>query len=177
MLSVMRWIPPFLCLLFAVTPLPGEEQKVQTPAAERSVESLRSIAEPLAAALTELQKLQDEQKGAVSEDAKAEIQGRIDAERERVRNLRENFRDIVGGSEAAEYDGGPTEGAGIQEQISELVQPVLSEIREATYEPRELDKLSKSLVSWEERKRKTDTVLGRIDDLIALGVTERWSRN
>ena len=45
---------------FAVTPLPGEEQKVQTPAAERSVESLGSIAEPLAAALIELQTLQDE---------------------------------------------------------------------------------------------------------------------
>lgn len=162
----MRWFTYLLCALLSASPLLAEEK--EAPAA-RSVDSLKTIAAPLATALSELEKLQDELKLADTEDAKGEIQSRIDAERERVRNLRDNFRNIVGGSEAADYDGEPTEGSGIQDQISELVQPVLSEIREATSEPRELDKLRKSLAEWEERKRKTDTVLGRIDDLIALG--------
>ncbi len=163
----MRWVSFFSCALLSVGSLTAEEQ--EAPAAERSVESLKTIAEPLSTALSELKKLQGELNDAGSEDAKAETQIRIDTERERVRTLRDNFRDILGGSEAAEYEGEAPEGAGIQEQISELVQPVLGEIREATSEPRELDKLRKSLGSWEERKRKTDTVLGRIDALISKG--------
>jgi hypothetical protein len=167
----MRWIPFLAYALFSAGLLRAQDAPAEQPpkpqAEERSLDSLKTIAKPLSTALTELQKLQDELKQAGTEDAKGEIQNRIDAERERVRNLRGNFRDIVGGSEAAEYDGEPTEGAGIQEQISELIQPVLSEIREATAEPRELDKLRKSLEKWEERKRKTDTVIGRIDGLIA----------
>lgn len=89
-----------------------------------------------------------------------------------MRTLRENFRSIVGGSEAAEYAAESVEGAGIQEQISELIQPVLSEIRDATSEPREMDSLRKSLDEWQERKRKTDTVLGRIDTMIEAGGDE-----
>ncbi len=167
----MRWFSFLAYALFSAGLLKAQDAPTEHPpkpqAEERSLESLKTIAKPLSTALTELQKLQAELKQAGTEDAKGEIQSRIDAERERVRNLRGNFRDIVGGSEAAEYDGEPTEGAGIQEQIGELVQPVLSEIREATAEPRELDKLRKALEKWEERKRKTDTVIERIDGLIS----------
>jgi hypothetical protein len=172
MVGNMRYLPYLFCALACAATLTAEEKQSPSPATERSVESLKTIAGPLATALTELQKLQGELTQAESEDAKGEIKSRIDAERERVRNLRENFRNIVGGSEAAEYEGEAAESADIQEQISELVQPVLSEIREATCEPRQLDKLRKSLDAWQERKRKTDNVLGRIDDLIALGDDE-----
>ncbi|MBC7981125.1 MAG: hypothetical protein H7Y36_11230 [Armatimonadetes bacterium] len=146
---------------------PAELPK-QTPAAERNLTSLKTIAEPLATALAELENLQNEIKKPATEDAKQEIQNRIDAERERVKELRGNFRDVLGGSEAAEYDGVSAERAGVQEQITELVQPMLSEIRDATSKPRELDALRKSLDVWKERNRKTETVLSRIDDLISI---------
>lgn len=166
----MRWIFLFSCLLVSIGTLTGEEK--DTSASKSSVDSLKTIAEPLATSLSELRKLQAELERADSEDAKGEIRNRIEAERERVGKLRGNFRDIVGGSEAAEYEGETTEGTGIQEQISELVQPVLSEMREATSEPRQLDKLRKSLDAWQERKRKTETVIGRIDTIISKGGDE-----
>ena len=172
MVGTMRWFPYLLCALVCAATLTAEEKQSPPPATERSVESLKTIAGPLATALADLQKLQDELAQAQTEDDKGEIRNRIDSGRERVRNLRENFRNIVGGSEAAEYEGEAAESAGIQEQISELVQPVLSEIREATSEPRQLDNLRKLLDEWQERKRKADAVLGRIDDLIALGGDE-----
>ncbi len=141
------------------------EQEKDSPAQERSLVSLSKIAEPLSAALSELVKLREEFSEAVTEDGRLEIQTRIDAERERVQQLRENFRSILGGSEAAEYEESNIESASVQEQITELVQPVLSEIREATSEPRELDGLRKALKNWLERKSKTDTVLARIKEL------------
>ncbi|QTN33599.1 hypothetical protein HZ994_15205 [Akkermansiaceae bacterium] len=166
----MRW---YLVLAFALAASGSvHAQETQSgeaakPAAtKRSLGSLKTIAEPLSAALAELNKLQEEIKAADTEDARQEIQSRIDAERERVGQLRDNFRDIVGGSEAAEYEGEPAAGTGIQEQISELVQPVLSEIRDATSKPRELDALRKLNAKWQDRKNKADTVLARIDSLI-----------
>ncbi len=53
----------------------------------------------------------------------------------------------------------------LQEQISELIQPMLGELREATSSPREMDALRKSLGSWRERKDKCDAVLARIKEL------------
>lgn len=169
----MRWILiPALALPFAAltADVAPQETAPKPQPTERSLDSLRTIAEPLSTALSELQKLQDSLKGAATDDARQEIQDRINAERERVKQLRDNFRNIVGGSEAAEYDGEPSAGASLQDQIRELVQPVLSEIRDATSEPRELDALRKSRDKWQERKRKTDTVLTRIDKLIAESV-------
>ena len=169
MLRVMRWISLPACALLALGHLHAQDTPPdpKPTATERNLESLRTIAAPLSTALTELNKLQGELKTAATEDAKQELQNRIAGERERVRQLRDNFRNIVGGSEAAEYEGEPADSSSIQEQISELVQPVLSELRDATSEPRQLDALRKSLDKWQERKKKADLVLGRIDKLIA----------
>lgn len=170
----MRRFPFLVCLLLQSVFLSAQEApaepsegtaKEQTREGN-SLNSLKTIAEPLSTALAELPKLKKELEQAATDDAKQEIQTRIDAERERVKQLRENFRSILGGSEAAEYEESNIGNATLQEQISDLVQPVLSEIREATSEPRELDALRKALGGARERKRKTDTVLERIDGMI-----------
>lgn len=166
----MRWllIPTFILFLlppaFAQDTPPSPPPPDTTPTA-RKLDSLQTIADPLAASLENLEKLKSDLAQSATEEAGEEIQARIDEERERIRKLRENFREILGGSEAAEYEEVAIESAGIQEQISELVQPILSEIREATSEPRELDALRHQLEIEKEKKRKADVVLERIDAL------------
>ncbi len=173
MLRRMRWFLLMSWLVFQlglpshVLAQESEPAVEPPPVVERSLHSLRTIAEPLTEAIADLERLQADLREAVTEDAREEIRERIDAERERIRQLRDNFRDIVGGSEAAEYEGVTADGGGIQEQITDIVQPVLSSLRDATSKPRELEALRKSLEVWNERERKTETVLARIDDLIA----------
>ena len=133
----------------------------------RETQYPKVIADPLSAALKNLERLQGERDAAPTEDAKEQIIDRITVEKEQIDQLRENFRNVLGGAEAAEYEEVTIESAGIQEQITELVQPVLSGIRDATAEPRELDALKNSLLTWKEREQKTLKVLDRIDDLIA----------
>lgn len=162
----MIWKMCVTCALLNFGFAHGQEASEGKPsAAQRSLVSLKTIAEPLEAALAEVQRLQAEQEVAATEDARQELQKRIDAERARIDQLRENIRDIVGGSEAADYADAAEAGTSIQEQISELIQPVLGEMREATAEPRELDALKKSLIKWQERQRKAENVLRRIDTL------------
>jgi uncharacterized protein YPO0396 len=143
----------------------AQEPAVAGDGNTRTVASLQSVVEPLGAAINELEKLRKESEQAASAEAKQDIQGRIDAERERVRKLRDNFRDILGGAQAAEYEGSSPSNVNLQEQIGELIQPILGELREATSAPRELDALRKSLDLWTERKSKADIVVARIDEL------------
>lgn len=141
------------------------EVSVEKPLVERNLASLKAVIEPLKGAMGELEKLRRELSQAATPEAKQEIQVRIDSERERVRQLRENFQDILGGSEAVEYEGVVTPDTTLQSQISELLQPILDTLRDATSTPRELEALRKSLESWTERKRKADVVLGRISEI------------
>ncbi|MDP4625959.1 MAG: hypothetical protein NWT08_12560 [Akkermansiaceae bacterium] len=166
----MRWLL-LSFLLFLQAPLVfSQETSDPAPAEdskpiEKKLDSLQTIAEPLSESVVLLQQLQKQLQNAATEDVKEDIQARIDETKKRISGLRENFREILGGSEAAEYDTTIIETAGFQEQITELVQPVLSGIREATAEPRELDSLRNQLVIWKERKAKTEKVRARIEKL------------
>ena len=167
----MRSLLLFFFLVFPTLLSPAQDEvsdlPAQTSSPERKLSSLKTIAEPLSASLAEIASLQNELEIAPTEDAKQEIQNRIDAERERLKGLRQSFRDIVGGSEAAEYQDVTPESETLQDQVSDLVQPVLSALREATSEPRELDALKKRLEVAKERERKSDLVLERIDTLVS----------
>ncbi len=182
----MRWFILAACLFLQPGLSYGQESPLesekQPTVAEKSLNSLQTIAEPLSMALSELEKLKEELAQAPTDDARQEIQNRIDGERERVTQLRENFRSILGGSEAAEYEESNIESASVQDQITELVQPVLSEIREATSEPRELDALRKSLGTGggeetEDRHRphphrRADRLGGRSGGRLRTGIRE-----
>lgn len=141
---------------------------VPTPSEERALVALKGVAEPLAVALADLSRLRAELDQAATDEARRGIQMRIDSENERIRQLRRNFRDILGGAEAAEYDGAAvaTE-VDLREQIGELIQPIVGELREASARPRELDALRKSLARWTERQRKADVIVERITTIRA----------
>lgn len=159
----MRWVWMFF-LVGTLVNLRAQESKAEVAADGKS--SLQTVIEPLRSADAEVEKLRKELKQAASDEAKQEIQKRIDSDNEQIRQLRGNFRDIIGGAEAAEYDGTSSKEVNLQEQIGELVQPLLGELRQATSSPRELDALRQSLANWKDRQRKADTVVARIDDLL-----------
>jgi len=150
-----------------VAPPPAERPVAVPPPAVAKLSPLLAVIEPLENANQELKKLRDELKSATAEETKIELQSRIEAERERVKQLRANFRDILGGAEAAGYESPGDTAINLQGQISELIQPLMAELRDATSSPRELDALRKSLDRWSIRKSRADTVIARIDELAA----------
>ena len=124
-----RWaIIPLFITVSAITvlaqnaPNEGELDTVVDP----RLSSLENVLKPLSVATEELRSLETERKQVASEDARVELQKRIDAERARVREYRENFRDVLGGAEAAEYEGVTREPKTLQQQFSDLLQPLFS---------------------------------------------------
>ncbi|MFK7849945.1 MAG: hypothetical protein AB8D78_03105 [Akkermansiaceae bacterium] len=174
----MRFLLPMLAGLLALLPLQAQlasqdvRAELSTEKREK-LEALRTIALPLAATLGTIENYEAELETASSDYAKEEIRQKIKAEKERLNALRSNFRGIIGGSEEAEFSDEIPADNTLQKQISELVQPVLSAMREATAEPRELDALRKALETAKARIEKSKTVLERIEKLRELTENER----
>lgn len=137
------------------------------PVQQERVDALQQVLTPLGETASELDRLRKELQRAGNDQAKESLQAQIDAERERIGKLRQNFRDIIGGAEAAEYEGAGKVDLSMQDQVVELLQPLVSTLREASETPRELDALRSALAAWQEKQRKASVVLGRITEIEA----------
>jgi small-conductance mechanosensitive channel len=133
---------------------------------ERSVATLNSLADSLDAAIREADSLAAELETNPSDDRKRQLTARLEAERERIGKLRANFRDLVGGVEAADFEPGIGEKISLQDQISELLDPLVGSLRETTSKLREADALRGSLVDAQVREKQSARVIMRIDDLL-----------
>jgi hypothetical protein len=145
-----------------------------TPAG-RKLASLKALADSMAGTVVEVDKLRAELNQTVSEERKAELNARIEGERARIRDLRANFQNIVGGEEAVEYD--EVEQLGkqttVQGQVQELMQPILAELRNVTSRPREMESLRRSLEIWRARLDRAEVVIDRFDALLAVAADAR----
>ena len=162
----------FLLVALFATAAAQPEAVPQTSPAERSLESLRTVADPLDDALADLAAARERLQAAAGEGEKPELRNAVQQELERIEQLRGHFRDIVGGAEAAGYEETEPEKKSAREQLGELVEPVLDEWREATSSAREMDTLSKQLEVWTGRKGRCEAIIARIDRLTALARDE-----
>lgn len=153
--------------------VPAQDVPAGGPTPDRSLPTLKAVAEPLSTAITELDRLAAELKIATSEERIQELTARIESERERVSQFRNRFRDIVGGAEAHAFEVIEVEKVPLQEQFGELLEPLVGALREPTSQLRQTEEMRKSLVVWAERAEKASRVLVRIDKLLALASDER----
>lgn len=159
-----------LVLMLSLVQLPAETPAAKSQPAEtnlnvseRRLESIRDITVPLQQAAEDVKVLTAELKSTKSPESRAGIELGLQAARERLDSLRQDFLKSVGGAEAAEYDGTNPDNLTLQEQLVELVQPLLSALSDASADPRELESLRGDLGMWKERKRKADVILDRIN--------------
>ncbi|MCB1131454.1 MAG: hypothetical protein KDN05_10025 [Verrucomicrobiae bacterium] len=144
----------------------------KAPKTSRSLESLRTVVDPLEKAIGEVDALRAKLKKAATEEEKQDLRNSIQSARERVEQLRGHFRDIVGGAEAAGYKVTEPEKKSAQEQLGELLEPLLGELRDATSLPREMDGLRKDLEVWKDRKLRCEAVIARIDRITSMAEDE-----
>jgi hypothetical protein len=164
----------FLGLWLAlVVEISAQNVAASGPAPDRSMPALKAVAEPLSTAISELDRLAAELKVATSEEGKQELSARIESERERIDQFRNHFRDIVGGAEATAFEVIEVKKVPLQEQFSELLEPLVGALREPTSQLRQTEEMRKALEVWSDREAKAGRVVARIDELLALASDER----
>ncbi len=140
---------------------------------ERNLEALNGVADPLAAANREMGRLIAEMNAAATDAAKADLAVMIQVQRERVEKFRGNFLDIVGGAEAAGYDEVKQAERTLQDQFSDLLDPLVGALREPTEKLRQTEQLRKDLLKWQDRYASAGSVIERIDRLAAKATDEQ----
>jgi hypothetical protein len=159
----------FILLLFIGGMAPAAEPAALPPPADvaKNLETLRSLAPALRTAEEDLAALRADPELADTEQAKAERAERIDAQRERVRQLRENFRIISSGVEDKAYFSDTEEAASPDSQFKDLLKPLLDSMREATAKPREMAELRSEFEVWQEREALARAALERVAATLA----------
>ncbi|QJE94504.1 hypothetical protein [Luteolibacter luteus] len=136
----------------------------------KNLETLESLVPAVQNAEKDLANLRAELTKAPTDEAKKEITERVDAQRERLQQLRENFRIVATGVEDKSYLSAAEEEATFDNEFKDLLKPLFNGLREATAKPREMEELRSELRTWIGRQKVAQAALGRIQS--ALGPVE-----
>jgi len=136
----------------------------------KNLETLQSLIPAIQNAEKDLAALRAELAKAPTDEAKKEITQRVDAQRERVNQLRANFRIVATGVEDNAYLSAAEEQASFDNEFKDLLKPLFNGLREATSKPREMEELRSELRVWAERQKVSKAALDRTNT--ALGATQ-----
>lgn len=138
--------------------------KAASPA-QVTIEALESLSAPIHLAEKELDKLNEQLKKASTEEQKKELSQQIDALRQKIKELNQNFQFIATGISESGETITAEETITLQQELKDLFQPILRELRQITAQPRDIENLNRELADLRDRRRKADSALVRIDQL------------
>ncbi len=158
-----------LLLILAVPVLGQKKPEAMPPPADvaKNLETLEGMVPAVETAEKELAALRAELAKANTEEAKKEITGRVDAQRERLAQLRENFRIVASGVEETAYLSAAEEAASFDNEFKDLLKPLFNGLRDATAKPREMEELRSELRTWRERLKVASAALARVQAALA----------
>jgi hypothetical protein len=136
------------------------------PEVAKDLETLVTLQPALDVALKDLASLRQELSKAATDEARKELGERVEVQRQRVEQLRDNFHIIATGVDESSFDQKTEEIGSFDTQWKELFKPLFSEIREATSKPREMEHFRDEKRIWDERYRLATEALGKINRLI-----------
>lgn len=158
----------FVCLVACAGAARGEDAATAIPAdgvnVERNLETLESLATSLARAIEERDMLVAEAaREDINEDRRLELQAQADDARARILQERNRIRDTIGGTEAADFETAEETETTFQDQLGEVLKPILAALQEPTSRLREMEDMRSARDVWMERRDSAQRVLSRID--------------
>lgn len=172
----MKWfiLLNLLWLVFSPLAVAGEEVQSPPPPIEegKQIEKLRALEPSMEEAEKYLADLRKTLKGMEASEDKEEFAKQVETQRERVAQLRENFRTLATGIESDRYLSNAEGGGSWQENLEDIIAPISSGVRELTSGPREMEAMRNELRVWQERQQLSSAALSRLDDLIKVAKSE-----
>ena len=157
---LLSCVPPW-SPLWAQSPADMDKTRTSVVVETGTLQSLRDLIKATESRIASLQ-----QQSADAPDAirKEEIETRLAKERESLRSLIVDFREVASGIEESDYTMESAQTPGLPEQMRELLQPLLGELREATSGPREMETMRKQLrdarARWSLANRALEKIRG-----------------
>ena len=159
------------CLWLAVCAVLQAQESKPAPlpkppaSAVPGMSALQSLRDLMEAAEARIAMLREQVSEAPDEGRKTELETALATERERIRSLEKDFREVASGVEETEYTMEDQAAPGLAEQVSELLQPLMGEMRDASTGPREMEALRNQLRKARQRQAMAREALERIQSL------------
>jgi hypothetical protein len=147
---------------------PADAVPVATESRENEkLKALQALAASIATQETERNVQRELLKKATSEDQRRELQAEIERMSDKLRETKATFASTATGINASEPQSTTQAPLNLQEELKNIFQPALRELREVTAQPREIESLKTVLVDWTSRQKIALTAIAEIDRLLA----------
>jgi small-conductance mechanosensitive channel len=150
---------------------PGPNQPTETTVAAETqenekIKALQALAASIVTQEAEKNAQRELLKKATSDDQRRELQAELDRMNEKIRETKATFASTATGINATEPQSTTQAPLNIQEELKNIFQPALRELREITAQPREIEALKTVLVDWTSRQKVAQNALAQIDLLL-----------
>lgn len=167
---MLRLLLVFLALACCL-PLSAQDDEFPAPPeaqVERELDWLLELAPALRLARDDLEEAREKLAAAATEAERAELEEAVNTQRQRLEELRNNFRTLSSGIEEERFLGTDDQPTTWDQSLKDLLDPLSRAMRELTAGPRELEELKRNLESSRDDRELSAQALERIDALIEL---------
>jgi hypothetical protein len=175
----------FLCLALLFTgPIPAQETTPpkDAPAApaepleSEKIRALRVLTESLRANEAERTTQRELLKKATTEEQKKEITAEIDRLSAKIKELKTAFTTTATGINPSDPQAQTDAPMSLNEELKNIFQPAIRELRDATAQPREIEGLKTQVVQWTSKLALAKMALAQIDQLLKESTSEEVTR-
>lgn len=152
--------------IFAQTPLKlSPTPVVMTPeeeASRKTLTTLKGILTAQNAVLTKIEQQEEALKVADTEDAKTKIREELTELQERLTAMENNFQSIATGIDISSFEQKPSTAFDWQEEIREIVGPIIEELKNMTARPREIERLRSEINTYTKQRLLINNALDHL---------------
>lgn len=152
------------CFVAAQEIAPTSETPSAKPENTKAV-ALEALTKSIRVEETERTAQRELLKKAVTEEQKKDISAEIDRISAKLKELKRDFTTTATGINPEENAVVANESLSINEELKNIFQPMARELREATAQPREIEKLSSELIQWRQRTALAKSAIAQLEEL------------
>lgn len=170
---------PIILILF-VSLLGVSAQDVTNSATTKTgtgsrIELLESLHSSLSAKKGEIERLEAELKDASNETTRQAVSDTLQSSASEYLELKKRFEESVAGVDHSLFIDEPEETFSWEENLGDIVKPIVSEIKNATAESRKIAELRKTSEEYSERAEAAAKAIDQIEKTLTAGLPEEMS--
>lgn len=152
-----------------VSAQPATNPSPDSTSLSAQVDTLRALLTSQARVVDSLAEQQKKLKAATAEAAKEEARAQLEILEKRRQEIERDMMTIASGIDRVDYDriSATPEKVTVQEEIGQLLTPLLSDLRELTRQPRAIEALKRELEAQATRRDKAQDAITELDRLLA----------
>lgn len=179
----MRWLFPTLLLILSC-PLHGQEataaKETSAPALDQleseKIRALRVLTESMRTLEAERASQRELLKKATAEEQKKEITAEIERISVKIKELKTAFTTTATGINPDENQAQNDTPLSLSEELRNIFQPAIRELREVTAQPREIENLKTQVVQWTSKLALAKSAVSQLDTLLKESKTDELTK-